>query len=62
MKSMVQRAISRPTDVDVEVSYDQLCDVIDQVKNLILKWVRKLEKGGLVGRNMQFYIMQNVGT
>jgi hypothetical protein len=75
-RTKVQRAISFPADVHIELSYGQLWNIVDQVKNLILNWALELEKAGILGENMQFsereqddaqpitqqFIIQNVGV
>jgi hypothetical protein len=44
LKLQVQRSLSFPADVHIEINYAQLCNIVDQVRNLILDWSLELEK------------------
>jgi hypothetical protein len=72
----VQKAMNWHTDVHVEIGFGQLHNIIDQARNLVLKWSLALEKGGVLGEAMTFtakekteaapithhYFIQNVGV
>jgi AbiTii len=64
------------TDVHMQLTYEDVSNIIDQVRNLILNWSLELEKAGIAGENMTFtaeekreagpvtqhFFIQNVGV
>jgi len=76
LKIQVQKAIDYPTDVHIEIGPAQISNILDQVRNLVLKWTLELEGAGVLGSDMSFtkdekdeapqasqnFFIQNVGV
>jgi hypothetical protein len=74
MKNEIVEALQ--TDVHLQLNYEDVCNIIDQVRNLVLNWSLELDKAGIVGEDMTFtaeekreaapvsqqFFIQNVGV
>jgi hypothetical protein len=74
IKSQLVQALQ--TDVHMQLTYEDVSNIIEQVRNLILNWSLELDKAGIVGEDMTFtaeekreagpvtqqFIIQNVGV
>jgi hypothetical protein len=76
LAARVRDAINENTDVRISLSYGQVWNIIESVRNLILNWSLELERAGILGENIVFteqdkreatrvthqFIIQNVGV
>jgi len=54
VKTEIMNALEYPADVQLQLSYGALFNIVDAVRNLVLNWSLELEKAGIHGDDMEF--------
>ncbi len=53
-KESISAMLEYPTDVHLEVSRSAIIGIIDKIRNILLDWMMKLEKSGVLGEGLSF--------
>lgn len=54
VKTQIMNSLEYPADVQLQLSYGALFNIVDAVRNLVLNWSLELEKAGIHGDDMEF--------
>lgn len=55
-KAHLFKSLDYPTDVQLQLGYGAVYNIVDAVRNLVLNWSLELEKAGILGEDMAFSV------